>query len=71
VIALDEPKNRPHICDTLLRDHPELRIIAIASEQNRSICYWASFDIHSNDVEPSEAGILNAVRSMAVRAGGL
>jgi DNA-binding NarL/FixJ family response regulator len=70
VIALDEPGKRPQICDAVLRDHPQVRIIAVASEQNRSTGYWASFDIHSDDIEPSEAGILNAVRSMATGVGG-
>jgi DNA-binding NarL/FixJ family response regulator len=70
VISLDEPGKRPVICDTILRDHPEVRIIALASGDNRSIGYWASFDIHSNDIEPSEAGILKAVRQMAPGVGG-
>jgi DNA-binding NarL/FixJ family response regulator len=70
VIALDEPGKRPHICDSILRRYPELRILAVASQQNRSICYWAAFDILSDDVEPSEAGILNAVKSMAAGVSG-
>ena len=65
VIALDEPGERPAICDTLLREHPGLRIIAVAFQQNRSVFYWASFDIHSNEIEASEQGIINAVRSIA------
>ena len=71
VIALDEPGKRPGICDAVLRDHPQLRIIAVASDQNRSTGYWASFDIHSGDIEPSEQGILNAVRTMAAGVGGV
>lgn len=70
VIALDEPGRRPRICDTVLREHPQVRIIAVAADQNRSTGYWASFDIHSDDIEPSEAGILNAVRSMAAGMRG-
>jgi DNA-binding NarL/FixJ family response regulator len=70
VIALDEPGRRPDICETILRAHPEVRILAVASGQNRTICYWASFDIHSDDIEPSEAGILNAVRNIAAGVGG-
>ena len=70
VIALDEPGKRPRICDAVLHDHPQVRIIAVASDQNRSTGYWASFDIHSDDIEPSEEGIRNAVRSMAAGVGG-
>jgi len=66
VIALDEPGKRPAICDVILHQHPEVRILAVASTQNRSICYWASFDIHSDDIESSEAGFLSAVRNMNV-----
>jgi chemotaxis response regulator CheB len=70
VIALDEPANRPDICDTLLRDQPGLRIIAVASQQNCSVFYWASFDIHSSQIEPSEQGILNAVRNITPAGAG-
>jgi DNA-binding NarL/FixJ family response regulator len=71
VIALDEPGKRPRVCDMVLRENPQVRIIAVAFEQNRSVGYWASFDIHSDDIEPSEAGILNAVRNMTARVGGV
>jgi chemotaxis response regulator CheB len=71
VIALDESGKRPSICDRVLREHPEVRIIAVASGENRTVGYWASIDIHSNDIEPSEEGILSAVRSMAARVGGV
>ena len=71
VIALDESGKRPSICDRILREHPEVRIIAVASDENRTVGYWASIDIHSNDIEPSEEGILSAVRSMAAGVGGV
>jgi chemotaxis response regulator CheB len=70
VIALDEPAKRPDICDTLLRDYPGLRIIAVASQQNCSVFYWASFDIHSSEIEPSERGILNAVKTITPAGAG-
>jgi len=70
LIELDEPSKRPQLCDELLRDHPELRIIAVASRQNCSVFYWASFDIHSNEIEASEQGILNAVRNIAIMGAG-
>jgi chemotaxis response regulator CheB len=64
VIATDEPGKRPLICDSLLRQHPELRIIAVAPYKNYSVFYWATLDIHSDDIEASEEGILSAVRSV-------
>ena len=63
VIALDHPGRRPRICDELLREHPEVRVIAVAPEKNSIVHYWASLDIHSNDIEASEEGILTAMRS--------
>jgi AmiR/NasT family two-component response regulator len=70
VIALDDPSKRPQLCDTLLRDCPKLRIIAVASQENCSVFYWASFDIHSSEIEASEQGILNAVRNVATMGAG-
>lgn len=68
IIALDEPGKRPEICDLVFREHPVLRIVAVASDQNHSACYWASLNIHSNSFEPSEESFLNAVRSVTKAA---
>lgn len=62
IIALDEPGERPAICDIVLREHPGLRIIAIEPTKSSSTYYWASLDIHSTDFEASEQSILEAVR---------
>jgi len=69
VIALDQPGKRPAICDVLLREHPEVRVIAVAPERNSIVYYWASLNIHANDIEASEEGILNAMRSRMVANG--
>jgi chemotaxis response regulator CheB len=69
VIAQDQPGKRPAICDELLREHPDVRVIAVAMEKNSIVYYWASFDIHSNEVEASEEGILNAIRKRMVANG--
>jgi chemotaxis response regulator CheB len=63
LIALDDPSKRPSICDTLLRYHPEMRIIAVPPNQNYLVHYWASLNIHSTDIEASEEGILSTVRN--------
>jgi DNA-binding NarL/FixJ family response regulator len=70
VITLDEPGRPPDICGSILHAHPEVRILAVAFDHNRAICYWASIDIHSDDIESSAEGILNAVRKIAAGAGG-
>jgi chemotaxis response regulator CheB len=71
VIALDQPGRRPRICDVLLREHPEVRVIAVAPEKNSIVYYWASLDIHSSDIEASEDGMLSALRSTMVANRGI
>ena len=65
VVTADKPGRRPMICDELLREFPTLRIIAVAAQENYTVCYWASLDIHADDIEPSEQGFLSAVKSVA------
>src|SRR6266852_4731868 len=70
VIAQDRLGKRPDVCDTVLRLHPDVRIIAVAPNENYSVHYWVSLDIHSHDVEASEEGILGVLRSKANAIGG-
>jgi len=65
VVTADKPGKRPAICDELLREFPTLRIIAVAAHESYSVCYWASLDIHADDIEPSEQGFLSAVKNVA------
>jgi len=46
-----------------------VRVIAVAPEKNYIVYYWASFDIHSNNIEASEEGMLNAMRRRMVANG--
>ena len=65
VIALDENELRPPICDQVLREHPDVRIIAVESRKNRTLYFWASFDIHCTDIETSLAGFMSVVHHPA------
>lgn len=69
VIALDQPGVRPRICDELLREHPEVRVIAVAPDKNYIVYYWASLEIYSNNIEASEEGMLGAIRRNLVAKG--
>jgi chemotaxis response regulator CheB len=62
IIGLDKSGKRPSLCDFLLEKYPNIRILAVSPESNLCAFYWASLDIHSNAVETSEEGILNALR---------
>lgn len=41
-IALDDPRERPAVSDTILRMHPDVSIIAVAAHTNHTVRYWAS-----------------------------
>jgi DNA-binding NarL/FixJ family response regulator len=62
IVALERSNSLPDVCRSILRNHPQLRVIAIASDRNLSMFYWASLRIESNPIEASEAGVLNAIR---------
>jgi chemotaxis response regulator CheB len=70
IVTLDDSDQRPRFCDSLLRRYPEMKILALAPERNRSILYWRSFDIHESPVEASEEGILSTLRKDQFVAGG-
>ena len=71
VIAQDQVGERPSVCDTVLRQRPDVRIIAVAARGNYSIHYWASLKIHSRDVEASEEALLGVLRTKASSIDGL
>jgi AmiR/NasT family two-component response regulator len=62
ILAMDDRDKYRVQCGFLLGRYPEMRILALAPEQNRALFYWAIVDIRSKPLESSEAGILNAVR---------
>ena len=64
VVTLETTQSHPAICETVLRQHPAMRIIAVGVRENRSLCYWASVKIHHAEVETSEEGLLGAVREI-------
>jgi len=43
----------------------------VAPEKNYIVYYWASLNIHSNDIEASEEGILTAMRTRMVANGAV
>jgi len=62
ILAMDKREEDRAQCGFLLGRYPEMRILALAPEQNRALFYWAIIDIRSKPLESSEAGILDAVR---------
>lgn len=71
ILAMNEPEKSLGQCGFLLGRYPQMRILALAPEQNRGIFYWAIVDIRTKPLESSEAGILNAVRERPVLVGAI
>lgn len=61
-VSLEDPDKRPRVCDTILRLHPQVRVIAVGERSNRSVKYWASFRIHHQVIEASEESLLSVIR---------
>jgi chemotaxis response regulator CheB len=70
LIALDESRRRPALCDQLLREFPGLKIIAVAPNTNIGVFYWASLEIHSSTMEASEEGLLEVMRGNSAGTRG-
>jgi DNA-binding NarL/FixJ family response regulator len=70
LIALEESRRRPPLCDQLLKEFPALKIIAVAPNANLGIFYWASVEIHSTAMEASEEALLEVMRGEEKRTEG-
>jgi len=62
IVALEEFNRLPEICQSILQSYPQTKVIAIASDRNSSMLYWASLKLQSNQIETSEAGLLSVLR---------
>ena len=67
IVALDRQDRLPDFCEGILQSHPNIKIIAIAADRNSTVFYWASLRVQSNQIEASEAGVLNALRGITQR----
>ncbi len=47
IIAMDGPEKTLVQCGFLLGQHPGMKILALAPEQNRGLFYWAAVDIRN------------------------
>jgi chemotaxis response regulator CheB len=63
IVTLQPSGIRASHCQAYLRRHPDMKILALASDGNSFIFYSASVEIHTDVLEGSEAGILAALRS--------
>lgn len=66
IIALDQPDQRPTLCDALLRDFPKMKILAVSSTHDSSALFWVSMEYCSRRVEVSEEGVLHALQEFGI-----
>ena len=71
ILALDEADKRVAQCGFLLGRYPQMKILALAPEQNRGVFYWATVDVRTKPLESSEAGILRALRERPSLVGAV
>ena len=62
IIALEESDIRADLCGFLLGRYPNMRVLAIAPEQNTGIAYRAFLDIRTRRFQTSEEEILSVLR---------
>ncbi|GAC1701344.1 MAG: hypothetical protein NVS9B4_04460 [Candidatus Acidiferrum sp.] len=62
VISLEASNKRPEICDRALVSHPQMKILAIASDRDSVMYYWLPPTIRSAAIATSEGGVLSALR---------
>ena len=69
IVPMDDRDKYGAQCGFLLGRYPEMKILALAPEQNRALFYWAVVDIRSKPLESSEAGLLDAMRQRSQVVG--
>lgn len=62
IVALEKFNRLPQACHSILQSFPQMKVIAVSSDRNSSMFYWASLKVQSNEIEASEAGVLGALR---------
>jgi len=70
IVALEETGRLSPVCYSVLEEHPNIKILAIAPERGTTMFYWTSLAIHSNPVEGSGEGVLSALRGKLHSVGG-
>jgi len=65
IVALEKFNRLSRVCQSVLRSYPQMKVIAVSSDRNSSMFYWASLKVQSNAIEASEEGVLGALRGKA------
>jgi chemotaxis response regulator CheB len=63
IVAQDEREARPGLWGFLLGRYPQMKVLAITPDSGGSTLFWAVVEIHTKDVETSQQGLLEVLRS--------
>lgn len=63
IVTLDSADKHSALCGFLLGRYPKMKIIALAPGRNQGLYFWAVVDIRFQQLETSEARVLEALRS--------
>ena len=63
IVTLENPERHSALCGFLLGRYPKMKILALAPERNQGFYYWAVVNIRSQQLESSEATVLEALRA--------
>src|SRR5258707_5810456 len=61
IVALEKFNRLPQVCHSILQTYPQMKVIAVSSDRNSSMFYWASVKVPSNEIEASEEGDFKGV----------
>src|SRR5579859_4850764 len=53
IVALEKFNRLPQVCHSILQTTPQMKVIAVSSERDCSMFYWASLKVQSNEIEAS------------------
>jgi DNA-binding NarL/FixJ family response regulator len=53
IVALEKFNRLPQVCHSILHTYPQMKVIAVSSDRNSSMFYWASLKVQSNEIEAS------------------
>jgi DNA-binding NarL/FixJ family response regulator len=71
IVACDKSNRLPAVCQAILQNHPQTRVIAVAPERNTLMIYWVSQRIETNSIEASEESFLSVLRGKGAPPTGL
>lgn len=62
IVDLEDGDRLRERCRQILDKYPKLKIVAVPSKRNTTVCYWAALEVRAKKIEASENGLLTLLR---------